>query len=184
MRGIAVSALLLFAAASGARADASVSPAGLTCRLTFDIVAENHIGTLANGGNLTGTLHFQVLSAWRQDTETVSYTTDGRLSAGAAGHGSVGGKIGYVHVVRAPAIADYISIDVSGAHGDLGGETTYYDPMLVTLYAPAGTLPNSEIPATDARWQALSKRRVFQVHTPTAAQTFHGPITRLTGTCN
>jgi len=56
-------------------------------------------------------------------------------------------------------------------------------PMLVTFYASPVTLTTSDMPRTLADWNQLSKRRVFQVHTPDAMATFYGDFENLAGGC-
>ena len=87
-------------------------------------------------------------------------------------------------MIRTPYTADYISIDAHRAAGDLGGEGSYADPMLVTFYAPPGTLSTSALPRDTAGWNQLAKRRVFQVHTPDPMATFYGDIDQVTGRCS
>jgi len=55
--------------------------------------------------------------------------------------------------------------------------------MLVTFYASPVTLTTSDMPRTLADWNQLSKRRVFQVHTPDAMATFYGDFENLAGGC-
>lgn len=157
---------------------------GENCQVTFQLIAENGIGTIAPGEVLQGSISFTVLSAWRQDEETVSYTTNGTMMLSREGHGSVFGHVAIVHVVRSPYTADYIAVDATQVVGDLGGQQTYVDPMLVRLYGPRNTLTSFDLPTNDAEWNILSERRIFQVYTPTTADTFNGPISNLTGTCS
>jgi hypothetical protein len=82
-----------------------------------------------------------------------------------------------IHLVRTPHFADYASFDAKDVSGDLGGVTEYEDPMLLTFYAPRGSLKSFELPKDTAGWKALSKRRDFQVHTPDTMQTLPGAIT-------
>ena len=155
-----------------------------SCTLTFDLVAGNGIGAISAGERLAGTIEFATRSSWNQDEETVSYHSDGTITVERAGQGAVRGQIRVVHVIRTPYTADYISIDAHGAAGDLGGRRSYADPMLVTLYAAPGTLASSELPRNTADWNQLSKRRVFQVHTPDAMATFYGDIENVSGQCS
>ena len=136
------------------------------------------------GETLTGTVEFTVQSSWRQGSETVSYFSAGTMTVERAGQGAVTGRIGVVHVIRTPHTADYISIDATGAAGDLGGRLSYADPMLVTLYARPGTLPGSDLPRTEAEWNILAPRRDFQVHTPTAMTVFFGAVGPMSGGCS
>ncbi len=153
------------------------------CEIAFEFLAENEVGSIAPGERLTGSIAFSVRSSLRQGAETVSYLAEGRMRVAAEGRGAVEGRVGVVHVIRTPYTADYISIDASKVAGDLGGERSYADPMLLTLYAAPGTLESSDIPRSEADWNALDKRRVFQVHTPTATEAFFGSVDRLTGSC-
>lgn len=153
------------------------------CSLSFDVIAGNALGTIKPGERLKGRVAFKTVSAWQQDIETLSYKSDGRITVTHPTKGEVRATVRVVHVVRTPYIADYISIDAHLAEGNLGGETRYEDPMLITFYAPPVTLTTSGMPRTLADWNQLSKRRVFQVHTPDAMATFYGDFVNLAGGC-
>lgn len=153
------------------------------CKLTFDVITGNALGTVKPGDTLKGEVAFKTTSSWQQDVETKSYTSDGTIAVSHPDAGSVNAKVRVVHVVRTPYIADYISIDAHMATGNLGGERRYEDPMLITFYAPRVTLRTFDIPRTLMDWAQLSKRRVFQVHTPDAMATFYGDLKNLQGGC-
>ncbi len=155
-----------------------------SCHLTFQVVADNAIGSIAAGDRLRGSVQFTISSARQSDEETFSYMTNGTMTLSAPGQGSVNGLVDVVHVVRSPYIADYIAIDATTVTGDLGGESRYVDPMLIRLYGPVETLTSYDLPTTNAEWNVLTQRRVFQVYAPTTADTFNGPIEQLTGTCS
>ncbi len=156
---------------------------GEKCSLTFTVLAENSIGTINPGDRINGTMDFHVLATMPQGDDTISYTTQGTMTLGDAELGTVKGKLGRVHVVRAPYTADYISIDASDVSGSLGGVQKYFAPMLVTVYAKAGTLTTFDLPRDTQEWNVPSKRRVFQVHTLTAPDRFFGVVETLSGTC-
>ena len=161
----------------------SASAENFECAMTFDVIAGNALGSVKPGDRLKGRVDFKTKSAWQQDVETLSYASDGNIVITHPSEGTVRAKVRVVHVVRTPYIADYISMDAHLAEGNLGGETRYEDPMLVTFYAPPVTLTTSDIPRTLADWNQLSKRRVFQVHTPDAMATFYGDFENLAGGC-
>jgi len=176
--GLSVLTALTIAILSSAAVAADVH-----CDLTFDVISGNTLGTVKPGERLKGRVEFTTTSSWQQDIETLSYKSDGDIVVTHPSEGAVRAKVRVVHVVRTPYIADYISIDAHLAEGNLGGETRYEDPMLITFYAPPVTLSTSDIPKTMADWSQLSKRRVFQVHTPDAMATFYGDFENLGGGC-
>lgn len=153
------------------------------CRVSFDVYTTKDHGTLAAGSLLNGTVTFTATEEYRQDVETLSYLSTGTTRLTAADGTEVTGNIGVVHVVRTPYTADYISIDATGVSGNLGGVESYEDPMLVTLYAAPLTLQTSDLPETPDDWNLLSKRRMFQVHTPDTMAILPGTIENLTGSC-
>lgn len=177
LRFIAALSVVALATPSGGKANE------FDCALTFDVVAGNALGSVKPGDRLKGGLSFATTSAWQQDVETKSYMSDGTIVVTHPNAGSVRAKVRVVHVVRTPYIADYISVDAHKAEGNLGGESRYEDPMLVTFYAPRLTLTTFDIPRTLDDWGQLSKRRVFQVHTPDAMATFYGDFENLGGGC-
>ena len=115
--------------------------------------------------------------------ETVSYLSSGTLRVTADDGSSVTGTIRAIHVVRTPHFADYVSFDANKVSGDLGGVTAYEDPMLVTLFAPRGSLQSFDLPKTTEGWQALQRRRVFQVHTPDTMWTLPGRVSEFEAQC-
>ena len=153
------------------------------CTVRFDVITAKDHGTIAAGSLLSGTVTFAATEEYRQDVETLSYLSNGTTQLTAADGTQVTGNIGVVHVVRTPYTADYISIDATGVTGNLGGVESYEDPMLVTLYAAPLTLQTSALPATSDDWNLLSKRRMFQVHTPDTMAILPGTIENLTGSC-
>jgi len=154
-----------------------------TCTLTFDVIAGNALGTIRPGEHLTGKVEFSTARSWYQDKETLSYFSNGKISVTHHDKGTVRAHVRVVHVVRTPYTADYISIDANHAEGNLGGEKSYEDPMLITFYSKPGTLTTFDLPRTNEDWNRLSKRRFFQVHTPDAMSTFYGDFNNVIGKC-
>ena len=163
---------------------ATASPAlALSCRVDFTVTADSAIGTVAPDDTLTGLATWDTGDTLAQEGNGLSSYSSGTLSVTDASGGAVTARIDVVHATRTPYTADYVSINAIEAAGDLGGETRYEDPMLVTLYAAPGTLTGEGLPLTERQWKSLDKRRVFQVHTPDSNAIFTGQITDLTGTC-
>lgn len=161
----------------------SVNAETISCEISFNVTAGNNHGTIIPGDQLQGIVKFTTKSTWQQDVETASYFSSGEFIVKHPDHGQVKSEVRVVHVVRTPYIADYISIDAHLAEGNLGGQTRYEDPMLLTFYAKPGTLSSSRLPRDTAAWNQLSKRQVFQVHTPDAMSTFYGDFETIKGDC-
>ncbi|NMM43579.1 hypothetical protein HH303_03755 [Rhodospirillaceae bacterium KN72] len=178
-------ALLLALAVTIPATTGAVTPASAAthCTATFDIRANHDHGTVATGSMLRGAIDFRSAESVWSENKTLSHLSEGTMAITAEDGSSVDGKISVVHVVRTPEIADYVSFDAGHVHGDLGGITAYEDPMLVTLYGPPATLDSPELPLSEADWNSLNKRMVFQVHTPDTMRTFSGVIEEWRGSC-
>lgn len=154
-----------------------------TCTATFEVVTEEAHGALPAGSALAGTLTYDEGEALRMGNETMSYLASGLLRVRAPDGSEITGVVRAIHLVRTPHFADYVSFDAKGVEGDLGGVRDYEDPMLVTLFAPRGSLTSFELPKDTDGWEALSKRRVFQVHTPDTMWTLPGKVIGLEAAC-
>ena len=108
--------------------------------------------------------------------ETVSYLARGDITVTAPDGTGLTGALRAIHLTRTPHFADYASFDAKDVQGDLGQVTDYEDPMLVTLFAPRGSLQSFQLPRDTEGWTALQRRRVFQVHTPDTMWTLPGKI--------
>lgn len=124
-----------------------------------------------------------MINLMHQEGEALSYSAAGEITITGPDGTAVTGQISYVHVMRTPYTAEYISINASGVSGALGGETRYEDLMLITLYAKPGALPGAGFPASDG-WQLSDTRRTFQVHTPDRMAIFPAQIDALKAQCS
>lgn len=163
---------------------APASATEATCRAEFEIVTDAVHGTLPKGTLLMGEMTYNEERALKMGAETVSYLPDGSITIVAADGTRIEASLRAIHLVRTPHFADYASFDAKDVSGDLGGVTEYEDPMLLTLYAPRGSLETFELPRDTVAWKALNKRRDFQVHTPDTMQTLPGEITAFQISCN
>lgn len=153
------------------------------CLAQFDILTEAVHGTLPSGTLLRGVIDYDEGRALRMGSETVSYLSTGTMTIIGPDGGTVTGTVRAIHVVRTPHFADYVSFDTKDVTGDLGGVDAYENPMLVTLFAPRGSLTSFDLPKDTQGWTALSRRQVFQVHTPDTMWTLPGAVSRFTVHC-
>ncbi|WP_338550075.1 hypothetical protein [Roseovarius phycicola] len=146
------------------------------CLATFQIETEADHGTLPSGSILQGEIAYSEGRALRMGNETVSYLSTGTIRVVALDGSSVSGVVRAVHMVRTPHFADYASFDAKNVDGNLGGISAYEDPLLITLFAPRGSLESFDLPKDTEGWTALSRRQVFQVHTPDTMWTLPGRV--------
>ncbi|QHQ36660.1 hypothetical protein [Algicella marina] len=154
------------------------------CTATFTTETEADHGNLPSGTTLNGSISYQPVDPMRMGNETVSYLVSGTMRVEAADGSYVAGRLQAIHVTRTPHFADYASFDASDVTGNLGTVEAYEDPMLVTLFAPRGSLTTFDLPRDSAGWQAYSRRRVFQVHTPDTMWTLPGRISDFSMACD
>ena len=158
--------------------------AAARCEARFTVEIEAAHGTLPQGTLLDGRIAFGGDRPFRNGDETVSYLDAGTMTLTAPDGTSIRGALRAVHLTRTPHFADYASFDAKDVAGDLGSVTAYEDPMLVTLFAQGGSLTTFDLPTDTDGWSNLSKRRVFQVHTPNTMAVLPGRITRFEVTCD
>lgn len=154
-----------------------------TCSAQFDIISGADHGSLPTGTVLKGQINYDEGRAMQMGPETRSYLASGIMRVTAPDGTSITGSLRVIHLVRTPYFADYVSFDIKDVGGDLGGVTDYEDPMLVTFFAPRGSLESFDLPRSTKDWQALSKRREFQVHTPDTMQTLPGKVEGFRARC-
>lgn len=147
-----------------------------TCQARFQVQTEADHGTLPSGTMLDGQIDYDDGTSMRLGAETVSYLSAGRITVTAPDGTGVTGTLRAIHLTRTPHFADYASFDAKDVVGNLGEVTAYEDPMLVTLFAPRGSLTSFDLPRDTKGWRALKRRRVFQVHTPDTMWTLPGAV--------
>lgn len=162
---------------------APIIAAAKVCEAHFAVETQAAHGTLPTGTLLNGVIRFNDDKPFRNGSETVSYLDAGTMSVTAPDGTAVSGILRAVHITRTPYFADYASFDVKDVSGDLGSVSSYEDPMLVTLFAKGETLTTFDLPTDTAGWGALSKRRVFQVHTPNTMAVLPGRVTQFDVSC-
>ncbi len=148
-----------------------------TCTLGLSVLTEAAHGTLASGTRLAAEVTFVTTRRMRMGSETTSYLTDGSVVVSGPDGTALNGRLKVIHVVRAAHWADYMSFDVVDVTGNLGGVTSYEDPMLFSFYADRGELTSFDLPTTSAALEQFDRRRTFQVHTPDTMWTLPGSIT-------
>ncbi|MEM7544070.1 MAG: hypothetical protein AAF367_00895 [Pseudomonadota bacterium] len=153
------------------------------CLVTFDVETGADHGTLPLGTLLRGTIRYAEGQSMKLGSETVSYLSTGTMEIVAPDGTGLTGLLRAIHMVRTPHFADYASFDLKDVAGDLGAISSYEDPMLVTLYAPGGSLQSFDLPRDADGWSAFGQRREFQVHTPDTMWTLPGLISNFDGSC-
>ena len=155
-----------------------------SCTLRFSVLTEAAHGDLAEGTALEAEMRYTPNRRMRMGSEATAYLTDGTVRVTGPDGTGLTGRLGVIHVVRAPHWADYLSFDIVDVAGDLGGVTAYEDPMLLSFYADRGELTSFDLPVTQAELAQFDRRRTFQVHTPDTMWTLPGALRRPLITCD
>ena len=163
---------------------ALATPAHADCTLSVNIHTSAAHGTLGQGTLLTARLDYAVTRALSMGSEARAYLTDGMAEVIGPDGTGLRGRLGVIHVVRSPHWADYMSFDIVEVSGDLGGVTTYEDPMLITFYAARGALTSFDLPNGSDDWARFDQRMGFQVHTPDTMWTLPGVVSAPEGSCD
>lgn len=159
------------------------TPASAQCSLTLDILTGADHGTLSEHTALTAEITYSVTEEMRMGSEARAYRTDGAATITGPDGTGLSARLGFIHVVRAAHWADYVSFDMTDVGGDLGGITSYEDPMLITFYAERGTLDSFDLPESPQDWAQFTQRQSFQVHTPDTMWTLPGVVSAPESTC-
>ncbi|MEX3015478.1 hypothetical protein [Gymnodinialimonas hymeniacidonis] len=154
-----------------------------TCTLTLSIRTEAIHGAHPEGTSLQAELTFTPTRRMRMGAEATAYLTDGTVQITGPDGTGLTGRLGVVHIVRAPHWADYMSFDIVDVAGDLGGVTDYEDPMLLSFYAERGEVASFNLPTTQAAFDQFDRRQTFQVHTPDTMWTLPGSVHDPSLTC-
>ncbi|MEO1613520.1 MAG: hypothetical protein AAFU55_14380 [Pseudomonadota bacterium] len=153
------------------------------CAGVFEVETAAAHGTLPTGAILKGEIAYDEGRAMKMGDETVSYLSTGAVKINAPDGTSITASLRVIHMTRTPWFADWASFDAKDVKGDLGSITDYEDPLLLSLYAPRGSLESFDLPKDADGWATMSERRDFQVHTPDTMWTLPGKITSFEVAC-
>jgi len=153
-----------------------LAAAAQDCTLHLSIRTEAPHGALAEGTTLQAEISYSPTRRMRMGSEATAYLTDGAVAITGPDGSGLTGRLGVIHVVRAPHWADYMSFDIVDVSGDLGGITDYEDPMLFSFYAERGEIVSFDLPTTPAAFGQFDRRQTFQVHTPDTMWTLPGAV--------
>lgn len=151
----------------------------LTCAITFDVRVTHGIGRYPPGTALHGTAAFETRGSFRQEGGATAHLATGTMTL----DGQITGRLWTVITTSRTEAADLIglyALDVEGLH--FVGQN-FTGPMAITLYGEPGSWPHDRPPITQAEWDSLQLRRVFQLHAPASADMLGGDITALDAAC-
>jgi len=151
----------------------------LTCTMTFTVHVTHGIGPYPPGMDLPGTAEFETLRSFRQEGGATAHLATGTM--GLDGH--ITGRLWTLITTSRTTAADLVglyALDVEGL-SFVGQE--FRGPMAITLYGDPGSWPYARPPITQAEWDSLTLRRVFQLHAPDSSDMLGGDITNLLADC-
>ena len=106
------------------------------------------------------------------------------LAAGEMRFGpDIMGQIWALGITAKSPVADLIAVFARDVRGLTFGGLDYGGPMMITLYGPPGSRPDTAPPTEQADWDAMTLQRRFAIHAP-GYDRVAGDITSLLISCD
>jgi hypothetical protein len=132
-----------------------------TCRIEFAVTVTQGVGMIAPGTRLAGSAAFRLVGrSFRQEGGSTAHLAEGLMTLETG----VSGEIWALATTSQGAVADMVGVYARNVVGLSFGGVDYAGPMMITLYGPPGSQPDSAPPTTQAGWDAMDLRRSFAVH--------------------
>ncbi len=151
-----------------------------SCAIGFDITVTQGVGAIRPGARMTGmadfTLHERALPAEAGNTV---YLATGAMRLGA----EITGQVWALVTTSNGAVADLIGLYARDVQGLTFAGLAYAGPMMITLYGPPGSRPDSAPPITQPDWDAMATSRRFALHAQ-GYDRLAGDVTALTVSCD
>lgn len=132
-----------------------------SCSLSYQLTLTQGIAPLPVGTTLAGSASFR-LSGQRigQEGGATTHMTEGemRLEPG------ISGDLWALGTTSNGAVSDMIALFARDVQGLTDAGRRYGGPMMITLYGPPGSRPDTGPPTTQADWEAMTGPRRFALH--------------------
>lgn len=151
----------------------------LSCTLSFDVTITHGIGRYPPGTALQGSARFETRGSFRQEGGATAHLATGTMTL----DGQITGRLWTVITTSRAQAADLVGLYALDVEGLSFVGQAFTGPMAITLYGARGSWPHDRPPITQAEWDSLRLRRVFQLHAPASADMLGGDITALDATC-
>lgn len=131
------------------------------CSLTYALTLTEGIAPLPVGTTLAGSARFRLSGARiAQEGGATTHLTRGemRLEPG------ISGDLWALGTTSNGALADMIALFARDVQGLTHAGQHYGGPMMITLYGPPGSRPDTGPPTAQADWDAMTGPRRFALH--------------------
>lgn len=151
-----------------------------SCTLSFRVLVTQGIRPMPPGSLLEGSARLALSGASiRQEGGSITHLATGEMHLGP----DITGRIWALGVTAHSPVADLIAVFARDVSGLSFGGLAYGGPMMITLYGPPGSRPDTTPPTTQADWDAMTLQRRFALHAP-GYDRIAGDITALAITCD
>ncbi len=151
----------------------------LSCTISFGVTVTHGIGRYPPGTALHGTAEFATRGSFRQEGGATAHLATGTMTL----DGQITGRLWTVITTSRTQAADLIGLYAQDVEGLSFVGQDFTGPMAITLFGRRGSWPHDRPPVTQAEWDSLDLRRVFQLHAPTSPDMLGGDITGLDAAC-
>lgn len=151
----------------------------LACSLGFSVSVTHGIGPYPPGTVLDGTAEFETHRSFRQEGGATAHLATGTMTL----EGQITGRLWTLITTSRTVAADLVGLYALDVEGLSFIGQDFRGPMAITLYGDPGSWPHARPPISQAEWDSLDLRRVFQLHAPDSSDMLGGDITALVAEC-
>lgn len=150
-----------------------------SCTLSYRILVTQGIPPLPEGAELAGSAAFRLTGErFAQGGDATTHRISGEMRLGP----DIAGELWALGTASGGGRADMIALFARDVTGLSHGGVTYAGPMMITLYGPPGSRPDSGPPIAQSDWDAMTGPRRFSLHAYGHGRVA-GDVTALTLSC-
>jgi hypothetical protein len=151
-----------------------------SCTLSYHLTLTQGIAPLPAGTQITGSAQFQLTGARiPQEGGATTHLAQGEMQLDPG----ITGDLWALGTTSNGAVADMIAVFARDVRGLTLDGIGYAGPMMITLYGPPGSRPDTGPPTTQADWDAMTGPRRFALHAYGHGR-LAGDVTALTIACH
>lgn len=132
-----------------------------SCTLSYQLTLTQGIAPLPAGTQITGSARFDLTGARiAQEGGATTHLTQGEMRLGPG----ITGDLWALGTTSNGAVADMIAVFARDVRGLAHDGLAYAGPMMITLYGPPGSRPDTSPPTAQTDWDAMTGPRRFALH--------------------
>lgn len=151
-----------------------------SCVLSFRITVTQGIAPVPVGTTFAGSAQFRLTGdRFAQEGGATTHLTQGEMRLGP----DITGDLWALGTTSDGALTDIIALFARDVQGLTHEGVTYAGPMMITLYGPSGSRPDTSPPMAQTDWDAMTGPRRFALHAYGHGR-LAGDVTSLTIACH